>query len=187
MKTLIFYLVGAIFLFASCQSDDLSIDEASKSDNALEKSKRIVFHKYEGEIIITPIFVPEPGDCTYPVPPDNIPLHFRQEGGGNATHIGAYSFVNTACIGELGLENFEGTLTTENGELYYGDPVIECVKDPSVGICPGEPAIFTYTITGGEGLFEGATGTITIKAKFVAAGPFKGTGWADFTYLNPSN
>ena len=45
MKKLLFYLVGAMFLFVSCQSDDLQIDEALKSDNAnVTKERTIEFN-----------------------------------------------------------------------------------------------------------------------------------------------
>ena len=178
MKKIIFYLAGAIFLFVSCQSDDLPINEALKMENALMSSKKIVFTSYEGIIEV----VPFGGECDFLVPPDNIPLQFIQKGEGNATHIGTYTFENTACIGPFGLEDFEGVLTAENGDMIYYDLTsIICDKGSDVP-CPGEKATFTYNILDGTGLFSEATGTITIKGIFVEEGPFEARGWAEFDF-----
>lgn len=185
MKTLIFYLVGAIFLFASCQSDliesdDAFLDEASKSPNAKKVEKEMTIMSYQGDIWVAPFEV----DCTYPVPPGNIPLQFNQKGSGIASHLGQYTFMNTACIGEFGLENFKGVMTAANGdEIYYDSPLIACDETPFPP-CLGEDeyATFTYTISGGTGRFEEATGTITIRGIFVDEGPFEATGSAVITY-----
>ena len=185
MKNFIFYLVGAMLLFVSCQSDDVEndaaiYDQASKMEDALKNSKKIVFTSYEGEIST----IPFGGECDFIVPGPNIPLQFLQTGSGNATHIGTYTFVNTACIGERGLEDFEGVLTTGNGDtILYGLVGIVCDKGSPVP-CPGEKATFTYIINGGSGLFAEATGTITIKGIFVDEGEFEARGWAEFTYLS---
>jgi hypothetical protein len=163
MKNLIFTLVGALFLFVSCQSDDLQMDEALKSDKATKVTKDMTIRSYEGFI-----------EIEGPV--------FTQTGGGIATHIGTYTFVNTATFPDFP-GTFSGVMTAANGdEIYYNSPVIVCDGDPNVSFCPEAPATFTYTIDGGTGRFDGATGTITINGPFVPAGPFTATGYAEITY-----
>jgi hypothetical protein len=174
MKKLIFYLVGAIFLFVSCQSDESVFEDAAKSDNADMFQKTIVFQSYEGVIA-----TPPGGGCTYVVPDAGIPLQFIQTGEGYANRIRNYTFINTACIGEFGLEDFEGVITAENGdEIQYGLDNIVCDGDVPFPPCPGEYATFTYNITGGTGEFEGASGTIEIRGIFVPVGEFEAKGKA---------
>lgn len=166
MKTLIFYLAGAIFLFVSCQSDDLQIDEASKNDNAKKVEKEMTIMSYEG-VIITDL---NTGD-------------FLQEGSGIASHIGQYTFENTANLSDFP-GTFDGVMTAANGdEIFYDSPVIVCDEsNPAPNFCPGINATFTYTINGGTGRFEEATGTLIIEGIFVPAGSFEATGTALITY-----
>ena len=170
MKRIIFYLVGAIFVFASCQSDllesdDVILNQASKSENADMFQKTIVFQTYEGVISE----IPGGGGCG---------LQFYQSGYGYANRIRNYTFVNTACFGPQGLDNFEGLITAENGdEIYYGLVSTVCDESPFPP-CPGEYATFTYNITGGTGQFEGASGTIEIRGIFVPEGEFEAKGKA---------
>ena len=188
MKKLIFYLVGAIFLFASCQSDllendDAFLNEALKSPNAKPVTKEMTIMSYEGFIVISPIFNPTPDDCNIVLPGEDFPLYFEQTGSGVASHIGQYTFVNTACLGLDGLEEFEGVITASNGdEIHYGLDKIECVNNPSSNFCPYEPATFTYLIDGGTGRFEEASGTLIINGLFVPDGKFEATGYAEITY-----
>lgn len=84
MKKLIFTVVGALFLFVSCQSDllesdDAFLNEASKPSTAMKVTKDMTIRSYEGEITVAG-------------------PNFTQTGGGIATHIGQYSFVNTATF-----------------------------------------------------------------------------------------
>ena len=181
MKKLFFYLVGAIFLLVSCQSDDLPFDEAAKSVNAKKVTKNITFNSYQGLIK----YVPDEGGCE---------LQFVQTGYGEASHIGAYTFVNTACFTPLGLIGFEGVMTAANGdEIHYivADPFVECDNNP-YGYCPGEPATFNYLITGGTGRFYGATGSLGFYGIFQPIDPISGlpegefeifkNGWGEITY-----
>lgn len=172
MKKLIYSLVGAMFLFVSCQSDGLQIDEASKSDNAnVTKERTIEFKSYKGVIVADP----------------NVSDNFLQEGGGTATHIGKYTFVNTSLLSDF-VGSFEGKLTTAVGDqIYYDTPFIACA-DGKYFFCPGVNATFTYEIRGGTGRFENASGTMTFEGTFVAGGPFEATGSAEITYnvnVNP--
>jgi hypothetical protein len=169
MKKVIFYLVGAIFLFASCQSDligsdDVFLNEVSKSDKATKVEKEMTFMSYEG-IIITE------GD------------DFLQTGSGIASHIGRYTFENTSKLSDFDGE-FKGVMIAANGdEIHYDTPVIVC--DPAIpapNFCPGQNATFNYTIRGGTGRFEEASGTIIIEGIFVPEGPFNATGTAVITY-----
>ena len=167
MRNLFFIVAGAMFLFVSCQSDDLPIYEASKMENAKKLPKKIILMSYDGMISI------DSND------------DFLQMGNGFASYIGEFTFVNTSNVSEPAdfPVFFEGTITTANGdEIYYDSPVIVCdVANPAPTFCPGESATFTYTITGGTGRFVNAKGTLFTEGIFVPAGPFEAKGWAEFT------
>ena len=167
MKNFIFYLAGAIFLFVSCQSDDLQIDDSFKPDNATKVTKEITFRTYAGEIDV------------------NLSNGaFLQEGSGIASHIGQYTFVNTANVFIDFSQTFDGTMTAANGDqIFYHLPVIVCNPGiPAPDFCPGQNATFTYTIYGGTGRFEGATGELIFEGTFVDQGPFSATGSGTITY-----
>ena len=183
MKKLFYIVVGAIFLFASCQSDliendDSILNQVSKSDNVMKVNKEInkvkkeiTFMSYEGIIE----FIPNQGDCA---------VQFMQTGGGIASHIGKYALVNTACAGPDGLGEMLGVITAANGdEIYTRLDNIKCDINPEIGFCPGEYATFTYEIAGGSGRFDEADGWIYIYGIFVPEGPFGGAiGWGTITY-----
>jgi hypothetical protein len=177
-------MVGAIFLFVSCQSDDLPFDEAAKSANAKKVTKNITFNSYQGLIK----YVPNQGGCD---------LQFVQTGYGEASHIGAYTFENTACFTPTGLTGFEGVMIAANGdEIHYtsADPFVECTVGSIPSFCPGEIAIFSYTIVGEQstGRFEGAEGWLKFKGIFQPIDPDSGlpegefeifkNGWGEITY-----
>ena len=185
MKRLIFYVVGAIFLFVSCQSDLLESDDAilnqAKSENAKKVTKNITFNSYQGLIE----YFPNQGGCD---------LQFVQTGYGEASHIGAYTFVNTACFTPIGLIGFEGVMIAANGdEIHYtsAEVFVECENNP-YGYCPGEPATFNYDITGGTGRFYDATGWLKFKGIFQPIDPDSGlpegefeifkNGWGEITF-----
>ncbi|MCA0932431.1 hypothetical protein LCM02_08210 [Lutimonas saemankumensis] len=184
MKKIFFLVAGAFFLFVSCQSEDLPIDEAAKSAKAKKVTKNITFNSYQGLIE----YVPDTLGCD---------LLFLQTGYGQASHIGAYTFVNTACFTPLGLTGFKGVMIAANGdEIHYttADPFVECENDeiPIPGYCPGEPATFNYDITGGTGRFLGATGSLEFYGIFqpidegsgLPEGEFEifKNGWGEITY-----
>ena len=164
MKNFIFYLAGAIFLFVSCQSDNLQIEEASILDNDLKVTESVYFSTYKGEIII-----------------DENTGDFMQTGGGIASPIGHYTFVNNSHVSDFSVY-FDGVMTVANGDqIFYNTPFIQC-RDGSLFYCPGVEAIFTYIIDGGTGRFEGATGILTFQGTFVEGGPFSGIGSGTITY-----
>ncbi|WKK64563.1 hypothetical protein [Lutimonas zeaxanthinifaciens] len=184
MKKIFLLVAGAFFLFVSCQSDDLQIDEAAKSAKAKEVTKNITFNSYQGLIE----YFENTGGCD---------LQFVQKGYGQASHIGAYTFVNTACYTSYGLTGFKGVMTAANGdEIHYttDDPFVECDNNNPYGYCPGEKATFNYKIDGehSTGRFEGATGWLKFYGIFQPIDPdsnlpegefeiFK-NGWGEITY-----
>ena len=125
-------------------------------------------------------FVPGQSDCSI------TNVKFVQTGGGIASHIGQYTLLNTACLladGNLG--EITGAITAANGdEINYYLPFdgLECEATFPPPCIEGENATLAYIITGGTGRFEGVTGTLEIKGKFVPAGPFSATGTAEITF-----
>ena len=178
MKKIFFLVVGAFLLFVSCQSEDLSIDEAAKSAKAKKVTKNITFNSYQGLIE----YFENTGGCD---------LQFVQKGYGQASHIGAYTFENTACFTETGLTGFVGVMIAANGdEIHYtsAEVFVECENNP-YGYCPGEIATFNYDITGGTGRFYEAKGWLKFKGVFVDLGPsgfpeggFEADGSGEITY-----
>jgi hypothetical protein len=99
-------------------------------------------------------------------------------GVGNATHLGLFTYHLQA---ELFLPTLtattSATLTAANGDMIFGN-------GSGQGTLTGMPGIVsiveTYTITGGTGRFEGATGNFTVerlinRATFVSSGTMSGT------------
>lgn len=173
MKNFIFYLAGAIFLFVSCQSDDLQIDDSFKPDNATKVKKDFKIKNYAGEIYVD--FNPDTGEGTG---------DFLQIGGGIATHIGQFTEYNTANIFNFP-GTFEGVYTAANGdEIWYGSGGFQCDGYDFGEECPaGTPVTLYYVIEGGTGRFEGAKGEFEINGKFTPSGPYTGgtgTGWIEY-------
>ncbi|MDH3698814.1 MAG: hypothetical protein OEQ81_09125, partial [Flavobacteriaceae bacterium] len=174
MKKLFFYVLGALFLFASCQSDELDRDEAivlendvilmqalnalnnyksttpwsttSKSPNANQVTKNWTMKYSRGTVS----FVPN-SDC-------DPSLQFLIEGDGLGSLFGRFSLINTACFdpttGEF-LTDLLGIITTAKGdELYY----VFVANTPD----PDNEGFVTLraNITGGSegGRFERASG-----------------------------
>ena len=80
-------------------------------------------------------------------------------GEGNATHIGHYTVTNNYCIDGAGnpVTPILGFITAANG-----DQIFTTIADPSTDIYLGEEGLmyFHYTILGGTGRFDGATGDL---------------------------
>jgi hypothetical protein len=90
---------------------------------------------------------------------------------GRASHFGNYTLtVNFAVDVRAGTTTGVGTLTAANGDMLFLDQVGHLVANSNFLKTTG-----TYTITGGSGRFQGATGTITSDFTFgiaVNAGVF---------------
>ena len=99
-------------------------------------------------------------------------------GVGNATHLGLFTYHLQA---ELFLPTLtataSATLTAANGNMVFGE-------GSGQGTPTGMPGIVsiveTYTITGGTGRFEGATGNFTVervinRATLASSGTISGT------------
>ncbi|MDX1285876.1 MAG: hypothetical protein R3182_12725, partial [Draconibacterium sp.] len=135
MKNFIFYLAGAIFLFVSCQSDDLQIDDSFKPDHATKVKKDFKIKNYAGEIIVD--FDPVTGEGTGA---------FEQIGGGIASHIGRFTEYNTANVSNFP-GTFEGSFTAANGdEIHFISLGFQCDGDgyDPGDPCPGEPVTLYY-------------------------------------------
>lgn len=201
MKKLFIYLVGVIFLFASCQSDVLESDDSlllendlilmkaleayknyksttpwsttSKSPNANQVTKKWTMKYSRGTVSV----VPNPGDCSDFDPP----LQFLIEGDGLGSLFGRFTLINTACFnpetGEF-LTDLLGIITTAKGDkLYYQ---LEYVT-PDLE----NEGFFTYhwKITGGSegGRFERASGWLEIYGDSRPV-EFRFIGWGEITY-----
>lgn len=168
MKKLLFYLVGAMFLFVSCQSDNLSIDDSFKPDKATKVTKDFKIKNYAGEIYV-----------------DLSTGAFEQIGGGIASHIGQFTEYNTANVSNFP-GTFKGIFTAANGdEIHFISLGFQCDGDGyEFGEpCPGEPVTLYYVIDGGTGRFEGAKGEFEIYGTFTLSGTYTGgtgTGWIEY-------
>ncbi len=172
MKNLFFIVAGAMFLFVSCQSDDLPIYEAAKPDKATKVKKDFKIKNYAGEIYVD--FNPNTGEGTG---------DFLQIGGGIASHIGQFTEYNTANVYDFP-GTFKGIFTAANGdEIHFFSRGFKC-DDYDFGVeCPGEPVTLYYVIDGGTGRFEGAKGDFKIFAIFTPSGPYTGaTGTGSIEY-----
>lgn len=167
MKKFILLWLGAIFLFVSCQSDNLSIDDSFKPDHATKVIKDFKIKNYAGEI--------------------NVDLStgaFEQIGGGIASHIGQFTEYNTANVSDFP-GTFKGIFTAANGdEIHFISLGFQCDGEYEPGeSCPGEPVTLSYLIDGGTGRFEGAKGEFKIFGTFTQFGPYSGatgTGWIEY-------
>ena len=199
MKKLILYLVGAIFLFASCQSDELESDDALvqendillmqaleaysrypsntdwskalKSPNANQVTKKWTMHYSTGDVAI----VPNAGGCS--------PFEFQVDGYGRGSLFGNFTFTNRACFdssllpGNPFTSTMLGVGTTAAGDQWYFERV-------GVTPDPDNPGYTTqrWIITGGSegGRFERASGWLEIYGDGSPGSYF--VGWGEFVY-----
>ncbi len=196
MKKFLLYLAGALFLFVSCQSDELITDpvqdqdallmkaleaystyqsktnwsQTSKSPNANQVTRQWTMHYSTGEVA----FVPNPDAC-----PDT-PLEFQVDGYGRGSLFGNFTFTNRACFDfAVGYTtDLVGVGTAAAGDQWY------FVRE-SVTPDPENPGFTTqyWVITGGSegGRFENASGWLEIYGDTSQSGSFF-VGWGEFTY-----
>lgn len=177
MKKYLFLLMGVIFLASSCQDDRRSGDNslgynedellklcinsfnhyaaeewtlpATVKSNGNPVTKTIIFQNSSG----TAAIVPNQGYCGAFTPP----LQFVIEGSGIATHIGLFTVSNLACVDVSGnfLSPLYGFITAANGDEIHtqmGMPYPDLDNPPNI--------FYPYTIIGGTGRFENATGEL---------------------------
>ncbi len=198
MKKLFFYVLGALFLFASCQSDELDNDEAlvlendvilmkaidaynnyqsktdwsqaSKSPKANQVTKKWTMKYTRGTVNVVPNIDCDPN------------LLFLIEGDGLGSLFGRFTFIDTACFdpvtGEF-LTPLLGVITTAAGDQLYFE-LVSITPDPP----PNENiATLYWIITGGSegGRFERASGSIYIYGDNTVE-EFTSVGWGEITY-----
>lgn len=204
MKKLFMYVVGAIFLFASCQSDELQSDEAlvmendaillkameayntyqsktdwsqaSKSPKANQVTRKWTMHYSTGTVAV----VPNPDACGEFDAPN---LELQIDGYGRGSLFGNFTFTNRACLDPnsgLFLTDLLGVGTTAAGDQW---------NFVRVSVTPDEdnPPFTTqrWNITGGSegGRFERASGWLEIYGDPTGATPGSVfVGWGEFTY-----
>ena len=99
-------------------------------------------------------------------------------GVGNATHLGLFTYDLKAAVSLPGLSaTASAALIAANGDMIFGDGVGQGTPtaDPNL-----VSIVETYTITGGTGRFEGASGNFTVervlnRATGISSGAINGT------------
>jgi hypothetical protein len=91
------------------------------------------------------------------IPGDRCPvLTIQITGGGTSTHLGKFTTVQSHCAAppSLAFTNGEFTLTAANGDQLFGTYEGDFLPlEPPLAAIDG-----AFTVTGGTGRFEGATG-----------------------------
>jgi hypothetical protein len=102
---------------------------------------------------------------------DTGPPVLRFSGHGTGTHLGRASVEGGAVFGEevspgcFRLEDDEVILTAADGsELFLVNEAVDCVNPPHVS------ATGTYTVVGGTGRFDGASGEGTVSTAALITG-----------------
>mgnify|MGYP001819625074 CR=1 FL=1 len=207
MKKFILYVIGAIFLFASCQSDQLETDDMSFQVNDAVLMKALdSFNNYKSPTEslkasksvnanqVTREFKMLYSRWTVGVVPNSNPyndgpnsgcegfydLQFVVDVGGIGSLIGKFSVRNLACVDMDGnfVSPLYGWITAANGDVLY--TMLDYVI-PDMD----NPNFVTYhyNIIGGSpgGRFENASGFIEIYGDGTA-NPFDFVGGGEITY-----
>jgi hypothetical protein len=113
------------------------------------------------------------------VPPPPFPsLHISVTGQGNASHLGATSAVTDNQVVNLddGSATATYTFTAANGDTVVLEMVFQTTDIPGGVSFAGD-----YTVAGGTGRFDGATGSGTLEGSAIFTGPNNGVGSASVT------
>jgi hypothetical protein len=160
----------AVTLLAACSKDNMEINPDSTAQNSSTSSvqKALVTRAFSANISAVADPTSPPTSCSGVIPfaaPDFIlsgnAIHLGQLNGlSRLHHVSCDVDVNTALL----TTNVSGQIVAANGDVinYTGDDVVNIAslltQTGTTGAITG-----TWTITGGSGRFEGATGTLTIN------------------------
>ena len=154
-----------LFLVA-CQSSSDELASPGKSTQIVPRSQQA--RAFQATLTGALDLESEGTDCTGGLP---FPL-LDYSITGNATHLGnlnAASFLHhddcNADFGTMTLSaSVSGELVGANGDLIYysGEDVVD-IYNFVFGTGPNGPITGTWTITGGTGRFDGASGSFTIS------------------------
>ena len=173
MKNLTF-IAFSVLLLAACQtSSDEMVTPGATSSIAQRSNQPRTFH---ANLTGTADFTSTPTICSIEA---GIGV-FDYAISGNATHLG--NLIASASIlhhetcsisGLLLTTTVSGDLVASNGDLisYTGEDIID-ITNFALNSGPNGPITGTWTITGGTGRFEDASGSFTIS------------GLVDFTTFN---
>jgi hypothetical protein len=193
MKVYVLLLIGVILAATACERDPAVSDQITSLERYTE-----AFNHYQPDITLPEVSRNQGRDVTrtivfqwssgivYVVPnPDycgdfSPPLQIVADGSGIASHLGLLSVINLACVDELGnfISPVYGFMTAANGDEIHsqmGAPYPDLDNPPNF--------YYPYTIIGGTGRFEGASGNVTMYGitDFVE-GVWDLTGEGEITY-----
>ena len=133
-------------------------------------------------------------DCAFlTLTPGETHCSITLEGSGDATHMGAYTevanWLNPVNLADACGEISSGdvVLTAANGDELHAEPVAGvasiCLTGPpdENGVAPGVITDAPFSVTGGTGRFEGASGTYVRTGTFEYSLP-TAEGTFDVTY-----
>ncbi len=189
MKKLILYVVGAVFLFASCQTDELQSDELVQTDDPILLKVTEAYENYKSknktdwsQIAKSSManqvarnwtmkysyatrfdILPNPDACAGFGSPT---LELQIDGYGLGSLFGNFTFINRLCI--QGEEEMRGVGTAANGDQWY---FFRTEVDPDEDN-PGYEAQY-WEIRGGSpgGRFEEASGWLVIYGNPTSGDP----------------
>ena len=157
MKSLCFLSLFSILVIAGC--DTAGIAETEAPEHSASSHKAVKFVPVKGDVSgFFPAAVVIPVDCT-PLPARGTELE------GNLSHFGTATINATGCgdasnFPDLTFTGGKGVITAANGDEATFDWEAEVTASGQCGV----PGIHehTWTITGGTGRFEDASGEFSV-------------------------